>query len=77
MTEYHHVKWSSEPLCISLYLGLNPHPLSSKTSVLPARQQWQMDIVGENFIIFGEFVIIVGKGFIIVCKSFIIIGKHC
>ena len=40
MTEDAHFKWSSEPLCICLYLGLNPRPLSS--SVLPARPQWQI-----------------------------------
>ena len=30
MTEDHHFKWSSEAVCIRLYLGLNPRPLCSK-----------------------------------------------
>ena len=35
-----HFKWSSKPLCIGLYLGLNPRPLCSKASVIPTRPQY-------------------------------------
>ena len=42
MTEDLHFKWSSEPLCICLYLGLSPRPLCSKAGVLPTRPQWQV-----------------------------------
>ena len=42
MTEDRHFKWSYEPLCFCLYLGLNPHPLCSWASVLTTRPQWQM-----------------------------------
>ena len=42
MTEDGHFKWSSEPLCICLYLGLNPRPQCSWGSVLPTSSQWQM-----------------------------------
>ena len=34
------IKWSSEPLCICLYPGLNLGPLYSKASVLSTRPQW-------------------------------------
>ena len=34
MTEDRHYKWSSEPLCICLYLGLNPRPLCSRLIIL-------------------------------------------
>ena len=42
MTEEHHFNSSSKPLCICLYLGLNPLPLCSHASVLPNRPQWQI-----------------------------------
>ena len=42
MTEDCHFKSSPEPLCIPLYLGLNPRPLSSYVSVLPTSPQWQI-----------------------------------
>ena len=42
MIEDHHFKWPLEPFCISLYLGLNPHPLCSLVIVLPTRTLWQI-----------------------------------
>ena len=30
-------------ICIGLYLGLNPHPLSSWQVLMPTRPQWQCD----------------------------------
>ena len=42
MTKESSYKWPSEPLCICLYLGLNPHPLCSQASVLPTGPKWQL-----------------------------------
>ena len=40
MTEDRHFKWSPDPQCIWLYIGLNPGLLCSKVSVLPLDHSW-------------------------------------
>ena len=62
MTENRHFKWSSEPQCICLYLGLNLCPLCSYVSVLPTRPQWQMSLCGYSGYALGTKLSPPGRG---------------